>query len=207
MRELASLSIWLREPDGVCSCLLAWEWPQVFWDGGAGLAALCFAQDIPPGDAAPVPHPAEHAWAAAPPFVVARVGSAGKDVWKRAGLHSYLLCTPSCHLRKLLEHLYCHPSPVIQGSGALWGCRLGQHSHSRCQKCHISPSAPTGCLQLHRNLSGMVKPLQETGRMALCQLLCAALGLSLLGPQGLSQGAGALGLKILKSQPWLLPVQ
>lgn len=92
--------------------------------GEAGLAALWFVQDTPPpgpGDAAPVPHPAEHAWAAAPPSVDARVGSAGKDTWKRAGLHSQLLCTPSCHLRKLLELLYCRALPVIQGSGSLWG--------------------------------------------------------------------------------------
>lgn len=65
-----------------------------------------------------------------------------------------------------------------------------------------------GGLQLQRNLSVMVihKLLQETGRMAPSQLLCAALGLPLLGPQGLSQGAGAPGLKILKSLPWLLSV-
>lgn len=62
MRELNRFQYGWRSLMGVCSCLLAQEWPQVFWMGEAGLAALCFVQDIPPGDAAPVPHPAEHPW-------------------------------------------------------------------------------------------------------------------------------------------------
>lgn len=127
MRELALLSIRLGEPGG-CLLLPAGLGMALRCSGmgEVGLAAPWFVQDIPPGDAAPVPHPAEHALAAAPPFVDARVGSAGKATWERAGLHPYLLCTPSCHLRKVLE-LCCHPLPTIQGSRALWGCRSGQH--------------------------------------------------------------------------------
>lgn len=68
MRELASLSIWLEEPEGrLLLCAGLGTSFRCFGFAAAGPAALQFVQDIPPGVLLPhIPHPAEHAWAAAP---------------------------------------------------------------------------------------------------------------------------------------------
>ena len=76
MRELASLSIWLEEPEGrlVLRAGLGMSF-RCFGFAETGLAALQFVQDIPHGVLLPpIPDPAEHAWAAAPLARDARAG-------------------------------------------------------------------------------------------------------------------------------------
>lgn len=75
-RDLVSLSIWLEEPEG-CLLLCAGLGTsfRCFGFAEAELAALQFVQGIPHGVLLPpIPHPAEHVWAAAPLARDARAG-------------------------------------------------------------------------------------------------------------------------------------